>query len=289
MSPKAEKLAVIGAGTMGRGIATAAVLEGYSVALADLDAEALAQAADDVHRRAVRVEADPKGSVQAAPAIRDAVEGADVVLEAVPERPSVKAQVLTEVMAAAGPEALIGSNTSTMSIAGLDEACGERRRLIGLHFFNPAEKMKLLEIVVAEYTTSELLARAQEFGASLGKTSIVVRDVPGFVTSRLGLILGNEAMRLLQDGIASATAIDTAMRLGYNHPMGPLELADLVGLDARLNNLRALHEASGDERLRPLDVLIEAVTEGRLGRKTGEGFYHYDDHGRRLTESGVDN
>lgn len=286
MDGPVERVAVLGAGTMGRGISTALLTSGFGVTIVDEDAAVAAAAAADVSSRVERRRGSAR-DLTTATSIEEAVEGADVVIESVTELFEVKAEVLTRVLAAAPECALITSNTSTMSIGRLDAAAGGTARLVGMHFFNPAEKMRLVEIAVAPGTPGDTVARCEDLARRMGKTTIVVRDVPGFVTSRLGLILGNEAMRLLEDGVASATAIDTAMRLGYNHPMGPLELADLVGLDARLNNLRALHEASGDERLRPPEVLVTAVSEGRLGRKAGRGFYRYDDQGRPVVESAV--
>lgn len=282
-----ERIAVLGAGTMGRGIALAALSNGHAVTMTDIDPETLRAAAAAVSTRANRRRADSSQRLRLAPSVAAAVADATVVIESVPELATVKASVIGDAIGHAPAGALIATNTSTMSIGELDRAAKANGRLVGLHFFNPAEKMVLVEIVIPVGTSAETAGRCQDVARALGKTSIVVQDIPGFVTSRMGLILGNEAMRLLQDGIASATAIDTAMRLGYNHPMGPLELADLVGLDARLNNLIALHEASGDERLRPLEVLVNAVAEGRLGRKSGRGFYDYDENGRRLSESVV--
>lgn len=286
MAGPVERVAVLGAGTMGRGIATVLLTSGYSVRLLDADAAIADAAVADVAARVER----RGGSTQeltTARSVDEAVECADAVIESVTEVFDVKVAVLTRVAAAATEHALITTNTSTMAISRLDAATGRAGRLVGMHFFNPAEKMRLVEIAVAPGTPADTVARCEALAHGMGKTTIVVRDVPGFVTSRLGLILGNEAMRLLEDGVATATAIDTAMRLGYNHPMGPLELADLVGLDARLNNLRALHEASGDDRLRPPEVLVTAVSQGRLGRKAGRGFYQYDDHGHPMVESVV--
>jgi 3-hydroxybutyryl-CoA dehydrogenase len=177
---------------------------------------------------------------------------------------------------------LLATNTSTFSIARLAAAGGCRGRLIGMHFFNPAEKMRLVEVIVTEDLPVSCVQRCSDLAEMLGKTPVIVKDSPGFITSRLGLALGNEAMLLVESGVAAPPAIDAAMRLGYNHPMGPLELADLVGLDARLNNLNALHGALDDGRFRPPQILIDLVAAGHLGRKTGRGFYLYDADGRKL-------
>ena len=155
-----------------------------------------------------------------------------------------------------------------------------------MHFFNPAEKMRLVEVVVPDGVPSHWIRAATGLAEALGKTPVVVKDSPGFITSRLGLLLGNEAMRLVASGVAAPDAIDLAMRLGYNHPMGPLELADLVGLDARLNNLNALYPALNDDRYRPPQILIDLVRAGHLGRKTGRGFYTYDASGYKAAPEG---
>jgi 3-hydroxybutyryl-CoA dehydrogenase len=200
------------------------------------------------------------------------------VVEAVPEVLELKLDVLARIAAAAPPEALLATNTSTMSVTRLAEACGDGApRVVGMHFFNPVHRMALVEVIAGRATSVGAVADALELAAALGKDPIVVRDVPGFVTSRLGLLLGNEAMRMVDEGVASAADIDKAMRLGYRHPMGPLELADLVGLDARLNNVRSMYELSGAEPYRPPAILERLVAEGRLGRKSGAGFYTYDE------------
>jgi 3-hydroxybutyryl-CoA dehydrogenase len=216
-----------------------------------------------------------------ATSVAAAVAGADAVIEAVVESEPAKAAVLREVAQFAGPDTLLATNTSTFSIAHLAAAGGCEGRLVGMHFFNPAEKMRLVEVVVAEGVPDRFVQRATSLAEALGKTAVVVKDSPGFVTSRLGLLLGNEAMHLVSSGVAPPDAIDLAMRLGYNHPMGPLELADLVGLDARLNNLNAIYPALNDDRYRPPQILTDLVSAGHLGRKSGRGFYLYDADGRQ--------
>jgi 3-hydroxybutyryl-CoA dehydrogenase len=256
------KLVVVGAGTMGRGIAGVALASGLETTLVDVDEAVLEAARDRIAQH---------GDVSAL-ALATAPPPADVVIEAVPEVFDLKVDVL---LRAEG--ALRVSNTSTLSITALGRALGDPPRFIGMHFFNPVHRMKLVEVIVGEATEPSAVDDALALASTLGKEAVVVRDAPGFVTSRLGLLLGNEAMRMVEDGVASAQDIDTAMRLGYGHPMGPLELADLVGLDARLNNVRSMHAQSGDERYAPPAILERLVADGRLGRKSGEGFYRYDD------------
>lgn len=273
MSP--ARIAVIGAGTMGRGIALTAVRHGCAVAVFDPDPAAAQRASD----AAAGLAGEP---VTVAESIDAAVRHADAVIEAVVELEEPKADVLRAIASAAPGDALLATNTSTMSIGRLAALSGTGGRLVGMHFFNPPQKMRLVEVVVADGTPSGLVRRCTELAEALGKTPVVVRDSPGFITSRLGLILGNEAMRLVAEGVADPLAIDTAMRLGYNHPMGPLELADLVGLDARLNNLNSLSAALDDERYRPPRILADMVRAGHLGRKSGRGFYRYDADGRTI-------
>jgi 3-hydroxybutyryl-CoA dehydrogenase len=268
-------IAVIGAGTMGRGITRAALRHGLGVRLFDANTQAAQRVAD----KAAEIEG---ASLTVADSVSSAVAGADAVIEAVVESEPVKAAVLGEMARAAGPDTLLATNTSTFSIARLAAGSGCEGRLVGMHFFNPPEKMRLVEVVVADGVPTELVQRATALAEALGKTSVVVKDSPGFITSRLGLLLGNEAMRLVSSGVAPPEAIDVAMRLGYNHPMGPLELADLVGLDARLNNLNAIYPALEDDRYRPPQILLDLVNAGHLGRKSGRGFYTYDADGHKL-------
>jgi 3-hydroxybutyryl-CoA dehydrogenase len=254
-------LVVIGAGTMGRGIATAALDAGYTTAVVDVSADALAALEREELERHTDLEA--------------AVSGASVVIEAVPEVLDLKRDVFARLRRAAPAGALLATNTSTMSVSRLAGACGDSPRVVGMHFFNPVHRMTLVEVVVGPATSEQTVRDALALAERLGKEPIVVRDVPGFVTSRLGLALGNEAMRLVEEDVASAEDVDKAMRLGYRHPMGPLELADLVGLDARLNNVRSMYEQTGLEHYRPPAILERLVAEGRLGRKSGAGFYEY--------------
>lgn len=278
-------LAVVGAGAMGAGIARTARQSGFCVTLFDTATEtacrvAAREIAND-RRRVTGNESDLVPLTVAA-SVAAAVAGADAVIEAVVESEAVKAAVLCEMVQAAGPETLLATNTSTLSITRLAAAGGCEGRLVGMHFFNPADKMRLVEVVVADGVPERVVQRAVGLAEALGKTAVMVKDSPGFITSRLGLLLGNEAMRLISAGIAPPDAIDLAMRLGYNHPMGPLELADLVGLDARLNNLNAIYPALNDDRYRPPQILTDLVSAGHLGRKSGRGFYLYDADGLQV-------
>jgi 3-hydroxybutyryl-CoA dehydrogenase len=276
------QVAVIGTGTMGRGIALTARAHGHDVLVYDADpalAARVVDAASDVPDEAA---AEPPGAqIAAASSVRQAAQNADVVIESIVEAEAAKAAVLREIASAAGSQTLLATNTSTISIARLAALAGCEGRLLGMHFFNPVQKMRLVEIAVAGGTPSGLVDRCLDLARSLGKTPVVLTDSPGFITSRLGLALGNEAMRLVEQGVAEPAAIDAAMRLGYNHPMGPLELADLVGLDARLNNLNSLYPALGDDRYRPPQILTDLVNSGHLGRKSGRGFYRYDSRGHK--------
>jgi 3-hydroxybutyryl-CoA dehydrogenase len=281
-------IAVIGAGTMGRGIALTALRHGFNVALFDVNPDSARRVASQAPAGAETDAApnsagpaDGPATMTAAATIEAAVASVSIVIETVVESEQVKAEVLRQIAAAADPGALLATNTSTFSIHRLATAGGCTGRLVGMHFFNPVPKMRLVEVVIVPGTSPDLVRRCTELAGALGKTPVVVRDSPGFITSRLGLALGNEAMQLVAAGIAGPAAIDAAMRLGYNHPMGPLELADLVGLDARLNNLNALYPALGDDRYRPPQILVDLVGAGHLGRKSGRGFYLYDADGHQ--------
>ena len=277
------RLAVIGAGTMGHGIAAVAAMAGLTVALADEDpvapAAALIRIAAILDQAIARgkLPADERaaalGRVRAAAGVADAAGDADLVIEAVPERLDLKQALFAELERAAPADAILASNTSSLSISRIADAVRDPARVVGLHFFNPVPAMRLVEIVRGEATTDDTLARARAFAERLGKTPIVVRDSPGFATSRLGVVLGLEAIRMLEEGVASAEDIDRAMELGYNHPMGPLRLGDLVGLDVRLAIADHLHATLGGDTYAAPELLRRMVAEGRLGRKCGQGFY----------------
>lgn len=281
-----EKIAVIGAGTMGHGIAQVSAQAGYLVALYDVApdfiARGIARVEDNLRKGVDRGKisegdmSETLSRVRAASALEEAARDADLVIEAVVEKLDAKRELFKELDRLSKPEAILATNTSSLSIASIASATERADRVIGMHFFNPVHIMKLLEIVVAEGTSKATLAAALEAAARMGKDAITVKDTPGFATSRLGVALGLEAMRMLEDGVASAEDIDKAMVLGYNHPMGPLRLTDLVGLDIRLNIAEYLFEKLGSEVFRPPDSLRRKVEEGKLGKKTGEGFYKWD-------------
>ncbi|MGH2782772.1 MAG: 3-hydroxyacyl-CoA dehydrogenase family protein [Thermoleophilaceae bacterium] len=282
-----HKVAVIGAGTMGRGIAQVSAHAGYTITLYDADPAMPDRARDAIEatleKGIVRgkVTAEEKGRtlerLRLETDLAGAVSDADLVIEAVPERLDLKRDLFRELDARAPATAILGSNTSSLSIADIAEVVERPGRVLGLHFFNPVHLMRLVEIIVARGTGNGTVERAREFVESLGKRPIVVRDTPGFATSRLGLTLGLEAMRMLEEGVASAEDIDLAMELGYNHPMGPLKLTDLVGLDVRLAIAEHLAETIDARRFDPPAVLRRLVQEGNLGKKTGEGFYRWQD------------
>ena len=282
-----DRLLVVGAGTMGRGIAHVAALSGYDVSISDKDAAALSKALATI--RADMQKGVEKGKLAAADMesalgrlhasadlCADATR-AEVVIEAVFEDLALKTKLLSHLDEHMGPHALLGSNTSSLSLTEIARATKHPERVIGTHFFNPVHIMQLLELVMAEHTSQATLAAAKTLASRLGKTAIVVKDTPGFATSRLGVCLGLEAIRMLEQGVASAADIDTALELGYRHPMGPLKLTDLVGLDVRLNIADYLaSKLTGDQYKAP-ESLRRLVAEGKLGKKSGEGFYRWVD------------
>ncbi len=279
------RVAVIGAGTMGAGIAQAAATAGWPTTLTDTRPDALQGALDRIARtldgavQRGKLDAAGRaailGRLQAVPGIRAACEGADLVVEAVLEDLDVKRDVMSQASDWALPSALLATNTSSISIADIAADLPRPGRLIGMHFFNPVHVMKLVEIVTHDATDDAARADALAVVHAMGKEPIVVRDSPGFASSRLGIALGLEAMRMLEEGVASAADIDRAMELGYNHPMGPLKLTDLVGLDVRLRIADYLHQALGAERFAPPAILRRLVAEGKLGKKSGHGFYDW--------------
>jgi 3-hydroxybutyryl-CoA dehydrogenase len=208
-------------------------------------------------------------------ALAEAVGNADMVIEAVPEIPDLKQSIFADLDRLAPAHAILGTNTSSLSIADIAAATSRPEQVIGMHFFNPVPIMKLLELVRHDSTSNATVAAAEAAGVAMGKTTILVKDVPGFATSRLGVVLGNEAIRMLADGVASAADIDTAMVLGYKHPMGPLKLTDLVGLDVRRDILLNLQRSFNDDRYAPHPLLEEMVAKGHLGQKSGQGFFEW--------------
>lgn len=280
-----ERIAVVGAGTMGAGIAQSAAVGGFEVSLREVEEKRLSAARQEIERRLEREAQKERLSREETDAalgrisyftdLAESVEGADLVVEAVPEQMGLKVEIFSELDALCAPKTVLATNTSTMSPTEIAAATSRPDRCIAMHFFNPVPRMKLVELVRGLDTSDETTGTARNVAESMGKETVEVNEFPGFVTSRMNCMIGNEAMNMLTEGVASAEDIDKAMKLGLNHPMGPLELADLVGLDARLRNVEYLHETLG-ERFRPSPLLVKYVKAGRLGRKTGRGFYEYE-------------
>jgi len=279
-----ERVGVLGAGTMGHGIAQVCAQHGFSVEVADANAEALARAEEKVGESLAKLARKGSLTEETAAAARarltftqdgDAMAArADLLIEAVPEDLTLKQRVFTAWDRLAPAHAILATNTSSLSVSAIASATARPAQVVGLHFFNPVPLMQLLEVVRTDATAAAVVDAAVAFARRIGKEPIVVRDMPGFASSRLGVALGAEAIRMLEAGVASAEDIDKAMELGYRHPMGPLKLGDLVGLDVRLAILEHLHKEIG-EQFRPPELLKKMVREGKLGRKTGEGFYKY--------------
>lgn len=277
-------LTVIGAGAMGRGIAYCGLAAGYDVRLTDANADQAKAGLDWIVQRAEREGIDATG-ICAVPGIAASCAGVDMVIEAVVERLEVKVAVFAEA-AKASPHAILASNTSGIPISRIGAGVGESARVVGMHFFNPVPKMRLCEIVVGAETSAEAVAIATAVAEKMGKTAVRTGDTPGFLASRINCAVGNEALRMLEQGVATAEAIDTAVRLGLNYPMGPLELLDLVGLDVRLNALETLNGAYGGG-FAPTDIHRKLVEQGRLGVKTKAGIYEYDAAGKKVAGSGL--
>lgn len=281
-----QNLTVIGGGVMGNGIAQLGAMRGHDVQLVDVSEDRLVTARAAIEKsldrfvKSGKLEQDARGEVLArlhtTTSIPAAVAQADVVVEAVLERLEVKHEVFQEVVSYAPEHAILGTNTSQLSITAIASAVGERAdKVVGMHFFNPAVLMRLVELVVGLETSDDTLERATQFATSLGKETVVCRkDSPGFLTSRFSAILRMEALRMLEEGLATPEDIDKAVKLAFNHPMGPLELGDFNGLDTYLDALNGLHVAHGD-RFRPTVGLKNMVAAGRLGRKSGRGFYDH--------------
>jgi 3-hydroxybutyryl-CoA dehydrogenase len=277
--------AVLGAGTMGAGIAQVTAQAGLATTLYDITEELARKGLARVEKSLAglvekgKMTAEERqrilGLITPSADVAAASRGADVVVEAAPERSEVKKGLFQAVERSAPDDALLASNTSSLSITSLASALGTPSRFLGLHFFNPPPVMKLLEIVRGERTSDEAVATARALALRLGKDPIVVKDSPGFASSRLGLVIGLEAMRMLEDGVATAEDIDKAMELGYRHPMGPLKLTDLVGLDVRLEIADHLARTISASRFGPPDILRRLVEQGHLGKKTGRGFYDW--------------
>ena len=281
-----KRIAVVGAGTMGHGIAQVAALAEYDVALTDASAPALptalARIRDNldggVKRGKITAEAARAALERIHPveSLQEAAAETDLVVEAVVEDLEVKRGLFRTLSAHTKPAAILATNTSSLSVTSIAEAVDRPDRMLGMHFFNPVHIMRLVELVTHPTTAPETLSAAREAVVRMKKEPIVVKDSPGFASSRLGVTLGLEAMRMVEAGVASPEDIDTAMVLGYGHPMGPLRVSDLVGLDVRLAIAEYLYHELGDERYRPPDILRRKVAAGELGKKSGRGFYQWE-------------
>jgi 3-hydroxybutyryl-CoA dehydrogenase len=283
---KIDTIAVLGSGTMGRGIAYAAAVAGYRTMLHDVAADALDRAFahirkdldEGVSRGKLQPEAakDALRRLEPVQELGAAAAEADFVIEAVPEDIELKLRIFAALDARCGDEVVLATNTSALSVTEVAAAAKRPQRVLGMHFFNPVPKMKLVEIVRALETDEASIAATEEVAARMGKETVLVKESPGFITSRINAMIGNEAFYMLQEGVATPRDIDKALKLGLNHPMGPFEMIDLVGLDTRLSVLRHLHERLG-EKYRPAPLLVQYVNAGRLGRKVGKGVYEYGD------------
>ena len=296
MIEKSKKVAVVGAGLMGTGIAHAFVSSGFDTRLIDTSEVALEKAVRGIHgildggvklgKLAPELADAAKQRLVTNTSLARGGEGADLLIETVSENLAVKKAVLLEAVPVLAAEAVIATNTSALSVTEIAASVSAPERVIGMHFFNPVHKMKLVELVLGIATDDATVATSRAWCDAIGKTSILVNESPGLTTSRMSAMLGNEAMWMLQEGTASAEDIDTALRMGFNHPMGPLELGDLTGWDTRLSVLKYLHSTLG-EKFRPCPLIIKMVASGRFGRKTGHGVYKYDEDGQRIPGSGL--
>ena len=278
-------ITVIGAGTMGHGIAQVSALAGFETRLYDLDSDALSRARDAISRSLIKgIEKGKLTEDQREQALARLTSSSELdrclsnthlVIEAIVEDLDVKRRVFEDVESRVSESTILASNTSSLSLAKIADATTRPQNVIGMHFFNPVPVMKLIEVVVHERTSEATRDRALEVGRRFGKEPITVTDSPGFASSRLGVVIGLEAMRMVEQGVASAEDIDKAMELGYRHPMGPLKLTDLVGLDVRLAIAETLHRELGDPHYRPPDILRQKVDAGELGKKSGRGFYEW--------------
>lgn len=281
---KIRRVAVIGAGTMGNGIAHVCALGGLGVSLVDADAAALDRGLATIGRNLGRQLARGKITAEERAGALARIEGgrsldaaarADLVIEAVPERAALKREIFAELDRVTPPGTILASNTSSISITAIAAATGRPGQVIGMHFMNPVPVMRLVEVIRGLRTSDSTTAAAMELARALGKTPVEARDFPGFVSNRILMPMINEAVFALMERVADAEGIDTVMKLGMNHPMGPLELADLIGLDTCLNILEVLHRELGDDRYRPCPLLRQYVAAGWLGRKSGRGFHRY--------------
>jgi len=279
-----RKIGVVGAGTMGHGIAQACAAAGIEVVLSDVSEEAAQRGLQGIEKNLDRMlakdrisEEDKRGVLGRVRAVAglDAMSDADAVIEAVVEKSDVKADVFGRLNEVCGAEAILASNTSSLSLTEIARESGRPDRVIGMHFFNPVPVMKLVEVIRALQTSDETFETVRSLTAALGKTPVEVQDRPGFVVNRMLVPMINEAVFILDEGLASAEEIDNAMKLGANHPIGPLALADLIGIDVCLLVIEVLHEQFGDSKYRPCPLLRKMVEAGYLGRKSGKGFFEY--------------
>jgi 3-hydroxybutyryl-CoA dehydrogenase len=290
--PPVSTIGVLGAGTMGHGIAQVAAAAGYRVMLRDVNESAVTRGLESIKRnfekgiqRGKVSEADRDQTlahIRTTTSIQD-LRDAELIIEAAPENLDLKQTLLRETEAIVKQDCIFATNTSSLSINEIAAASARPARVVGMHFFNPVHIMRLVEIVSGPQTSESTVAAVRAVAQRMKKEPIIVRDVPGFASSRLGVTLGLEAMRMVEQGVASARDIDTAMELGYNHPMGPLRLTDLVGLDVRLSIAEYLHGKLGSETFRPPEILRRMVREGKLGKKSGEGFYKWSEGAETLT------
>ncbi len=289
-----RSVAVIGAGTMGSGIAQVCAQTGWETRLYDAFPDSLEKGMFSIGEfwrngisRGKNTEEEVKNWSNKLVAYNDlggALSGVDIVIEAIPEKIDLKRSIFRKIEELAPENAILATNTSGLRISEIASAVKTPERLVGMHFFNPVPIMKLLEVIKHDLASDDIVREVIEIGEEMGKTTIVVGDIPGFATSRLGVVLGNEAIRMLAEGVASASDIDTAMKLGYRHPMGPLELSDLVGLDVRRDILNNLAESFSDSSYLPHPLLDRLVESGELGKKTGRGIYDWSEEGKSERE-----
>ncbi len=278
-----ERIAVLGAGIMGRGIAYAAAVSGYDTRLYDAVPGAVERGLGEIQKLMdqgvaagkLPLEARNRARITGAEFLERVVADADLVIEAAPENIQLKCQLFGDLDRLAPAHAILATNTSSLSVTEMAGATKRPAQVVGMHFFNPVHRMKLVEIVRALESSAEAIETASVVAMHMGKEPVVVKEAPGFVTTRVNALIGNEAFRMLEEGVASARDIDKALKLGLNHPMGPFELVDLVGLDTRLSILEFLYKTLG-ERYRPNNLMVQYVKAGRLGRKAGKGVYEYE-------------
>jgi 3-hydroxybutyryl-CoA dehydrogenase len=292
--PEVRTVAVIGAGIMGRGIAHVSALGGYRTVLEDILPASLRKAESEIRTnldKAVefgkldRAKADNAFSrIEYAESVEAAVREADLVIEAVPEDMESKLEIFSMLDRMCPPHTILATNTSSLSITEIASVTMRTKKCVGMHFFNPVHKMKLIEVVRSADTDGDTLQTAIEVGRRMGKETVTINEAPGFITSRINAMIGNEAFYMLGENVASAEDIDKALKLGLNHPMGPFEMVDLVGLDTRLRILQYLHSALG-EKFKPAPLLVQYVNEGRLGRKTGRGVFEYREQPKETLDS----